>query len=65
MGYAQIIESSDFPRDFGLDTLAGMMEVDPIRFHRKAKFPKGLEAKLVAEFSAKWKSVDWTQRLED
>lgn len=64
-GYAQIIESSGFPRDFGLDTLAGMMEVDPIRFNRKSKFAKGFEAKLVTDFSAKWKSFDWTRRLED
>jgi len=64
-GYAQIIESSEFPRDFGLDTLAGMMEVDPVRFQRKAKFAKDLEAKLVAEFAVKWKSFDWTQRITD
>jgi hypothetical protein len=64
-GYAQIIESSGFPRDFGLDTLAGMMEVDPIRFNRKSKFPKGFEAKLVAGFATKWKPFDWTQRIED
>ena len=64
-GYAQIIESSDFPRDFGLDTLAGMMELDPVRFHRKKKFPKGFEAELVSNFAAKWKSFDWTQRIED
>lgn len=64
-GYAQIIESSSFPRDFGLDTLAGMMELDPVRFHRKKKFPKGFEAELVADFSAKWKAFDWTQRIED
>eukprot|EP00531_Pseudo-nitzschia_arenysensis_P007397 CAMPEP_0116121988 /NCGR_PEP_ID=MMETSP0329-20121206/3981_1 /TAXON_ID=697910 /ORGANISM="Pseudo-nitzschia arenysensis, Strain B593" /LENGTH=456 /DNA_ID=CAMNT_0003615819 /DNA_START=27 /DNA_END=1397 /DNA_ORIENTATION=- len=64
-GYAQIIESSSFPRDFGLDTLASMIEVDPIRFHRKKKFPKGFEAELVGNFSAKWKAFDWTQRIED
>jgi len=64
-GYAQIIESSSFPRDFGLDTLAGMMELDPVRFHRKKKFPKGFEAELVADFSTKWKAFDWTQRIQD
>ncbi len=64
-GYAQIIESSEFPRDFGLDTLAGMMELDPVRFHRKKKFPQGFETELIAKFVDKWKSFDWTQRLED
>mmetsp|Transcript_19448 Transcript_19448/g.40042 ORF Transcript_19448/g.40042 Transcript_19448/m.40042 type:complete len:456 (+) Transcript_19448:498-1865(+) len=64
-GYAQIIESSGFPRDFGLDTLAGMMEADPVRFHLKAKFERGFEAKLVADFAVKWKPFDWTQRIHD
>jgi hypothetical protein len=64
-GYAQIIESSGFPRDFGLDTLAGMIEADPIRFNRKTKFPKSFELKLVADFATKWKPFDWTQRIED
>ena len=64
-GYAQIIESSAFPRDFGLDTLAGMMEADPVRFHRKRKFPGGFEAKLVAEFASAFEPFDWTRRLED
>lgn len=64
-GYAQIIESSSFPKDFGLDTLAGMMGVDPVRFHRKETFPKGTEKKLVTDFEEKWKAFDWTQQLED
>eukprot|EP00529_Nitzschia_sp_RCC80_P025332 CAMPEP_0113491154 /NCGR_PEP_ID=MMETSP0014_2-20120614/27411_1 /TAXON_ID=2857 /ORGANISM="Nitzschia sp." /LENGTH=521 /DNA_ID=CAMNT_0000384939 /DNA_START=138 /DNA_END=1700 /DNA_ORIENTATION=+ /assembly_acc=CAM_ASM_000159 len=42
-GYAQIIESSSFSTDFGNDTLASMMELDPIRFERKKSFPKGME----------------------
>eukprot|EP00536_Pseudo-nitzschia_multiseries_P010404 jgi/Psemu1/242929/estExt_Genewise1.C_3180006 len=63
-GCAQIIESSEFPRDFGLDTLAGMMELDPVRFQRKARFPKDMEGRLVADFAAKWKSFDWTKKLE-
>ena len=64
-GYAQIIESSGFPRDFGLDTLAGMMELDPVRLRRKSKFPKDTEKKFIADFLAKWKSFDWTQQIQD
>jgi hypothetical protein len=64
-GYAQIIESSSFRHDFGLDTLAGMMELDPIRFQRKVKFPPDMEKDLVAAFNSKWKSFDWTTSLED
>jgi len=64
-GCAQLIESSGFPKDFGLDTMAGMMELDPVRFRRKERFPNGFEARLVAEFGEMWKAVDWTQKLED
>ena len=64
-GYAQIIESSSFSSDFGLDTLAGMMDLDPIRFKRKSKFSNDLEKKLISEFTSKWKPFDWTQQIED
>jgi Protein similar to CwfJ C-terminus 2/Protein similar to CwfJ C-terminus 1 len=64
-GYAQIIESSNFRHDFGLDTLAGMMELDPIRFQRKRSFPPDMERKLIAEFQSKWKDHDWTAQLEE
>jgi Protein similar to CwfJ C-terminus 1 len=29
-GYAQLIEPSSFPRDFGLDTIAGMLSADEL-----------------------------------
>jgi hypothetical protein len=64
-GYAQIIESSNFRHDFGLDTLAGMMELDPIRFHRKRSFPPDMERNLITEFQSKWKGDDWTRQLDD
>jgi hypothetical protein len=62
-GYAQIIESSSFSHDFGLDTLASMMELDPIRFERKKKFPQGMEERLMEDFEKKWKPFDWTTKL--
>ncbi|KAG7362788.1 CwfJ domain containing protein [Nitzschia inconspicua] len=64
-GYAQIIESSEFRHDFGLDTLAGMLNLDPIRFHRKRSFPPDTERTTIAEFQSKWKDHDWTSQLED
>jgi hypothetical protein len=64
-GYAQIIESEDFRHDFGLDTLAGMMELDPVRYHRKKKFSYEEERKSIADFLAKWKQFDWTLQLDD
>jgi hypothetical protein len=64
-GYAQIIESSDFRHDFGLDTVAGMMELDPIRFQRKKKFSYEEERQGIADFLAKWEKVDWTKELDN
>ena len=63
-GYAQIIESSNFRHDFGLDTLAGMMELDPIRFQRKKKFAFQEEREYIANFLTKWKEFDWTLQLD-
>ncbi|GFH54255.1 hypothetical protein CTEN210_10731 [Chaetoceros tenuissimus] len=62
-GFAQIIESNKFPKDFGLDTIAGMMELDPMRFNRKQKsadFDRG----AVLDFLKRWKEVDWTVHLD-
>ena len=64
-GYAQIIESTDFSPDFGLDTLAGMMELDPIRFQRKRKVSMEQERQGIADFLAKWKAFDWTLALDE
>lgn len=64
-GYAQIIESSSFRHDFGLDTLAAMMEMDPVRFHRKRTFPKDMERQLMEVFLEKWKPFDWTEKLAE
>ncbi|KAL3905293.1 MAG: hypothetical protein SGILL_009736 [Bacillariaceae sp.] len=61
-GYAQ---SSNFRQNFGLDTLAGMMELDPVRLQRKRKFPPGTENDTISEFQSKWSAVDWTLELEN
>lgn len=63
-GYAQIVESQDFGSDFGLDVLAGMLEIDPIRFHRKKKFGHEEERRNIADFLPKWGKVDWTKELD-
>ena len=61
-GYAQMIESSSFPRDFGNDTIAGMMGMDPLRFRRKEQ-PQG-EKQSILEFLDKWRKHDWTVHLD-
>lgn len=63
-GFAQIIESATFRHDFGLDTLAGMLDLDPVRFQRKARFPKDAEDRWIEEFVEKWRPFDWTEKLE-
>ena len=63
-GYAQIIESSNFPPDFAADTIAGMAGLDPVRFQRKKKFTAEQEKAYVLEFLEKWKRYDWTDQLD-
>mmetsp|Transcript_29252 Transcript_29252/g.41149 ORF Transcript_29252/g.41149 Transcript_29252/m.41149 type:complete len:254 (-) Transcript_29252:110-871(-) len=63
-GYAQLIETPDFPKDFGVDTIAGMMQMDPIRFRRKQKHPPDADRQAVLEFVSKWKEFDWTLQLD-
>ena len=64
-GFAQIIESPDFRHDFGLDTLAGMLDLDPIRFQRKKKVSFEEERQTIADFLSKWKKFDWTLELDE
>ena len=65
-GFAQIIENNHFPADFGVDTLAGMLNMDPIRFQRQTQHTSPeKEKKLVLQFLEKWKPVDWTLELDE
>ena len=50
-------------RDFGIDTIAGMMELDPIRFQKKQPAKDGDRAVILA-FCDKWKEFDWTLELD-
>jgi hypothetical protein len=63
-GYAQIIEASNFRHDFGLDTLSSIMDLDPIRFHRKKKFSHEEERQNIVTFLESWKKFDWTTQLD-
>lgn len=64
-GLCQIIETNKFPADFGVDTLAGMLQIDSIRFRRTQRQSYEEEKKMVLNFLEKWKTVDWTLELED
>lgn len=63
-GFAQIVESSNFPKDFGADTIAGVLHLDPIRFQRKQKVSVETEKQLILDFLSKWKPFDWTLELD-
>ncbi|ETW00092.1 hypothetical protein H310_07517 [Aphanomyces invadans] len=60
-GYAHIIEdTAQFPVDFGLDTIAGMLDVDPPRYGRYHP-SLAAESGRVKSFQAVWQPYDWTQ----
>ena len=61
-GFAHIIESRSFPKDFGVDTVASMMEMNPFRFNKKRKDSE-VDRKAVLRFCEKWKEFDWTLQL--
>jgi len=59
-----MIETASFPKDFGVDTIAGMMDMEPLSFNRKRKSSHDEERKAVIEFCNTWKSHDWTLELD-
>lgn len=63
-GYVQMIETRDFPKDFAVDTIAGMIQDDPMRFRRKEKISPEEERSTVMHFLDSWKPVDWTLQLD-
>ena len=63
-GYAQIIESKSFRHDFGVDTVAGMLELDPIRLRRQQKYSHEDERQHIKDFLILWDKVDWTKELD-
>lgn len=68
-GYAHVIEDADkFPRDLGLDVLAGMLGADPLRFDsrgnkRKESRNKDQEREKVRKFKEAFSTYDWTEYL--
>ncbi|OQS04213.1 hypothetical protein THRCLA_03535 [Thraustotheca clavata] len=63
-GYGHIIEdATQFPKDFGMDILAGILEVDPRRYGRyHASIDR--EKDRVEEFLVHWKSYNWTDQKD-
>jgi hypothetical protein len=73
-GYVQILESNHFPRDFAMDTLAGMLGMDTIRLRRNrhdfhstktnSSIPEE-QQQMVKTFLEKWKQLDRTLDHKD
>lgn len=55
--------SKRFPPDFGIDTIGGMMDCDPIRFQRKSPSADG-DRRDILQFCEKWRDFDWTLELD-
>jgi hypothetical protein len=55
--------SKCFSRDFGIDTISGMMELDPVRFQRRQRSSDG-DRSAILKFCDKWKPFDWTLELD-
>ncbi|OQR96455.1 hypothetical protein ACHHYP_15787 [Achlya hypogyna] len=63
-GYGHIIEdAAQFPKDFGADILAGILEVDPRRYGRYIPSVDA-EKGRVKDFLKMWQPFDWTQELD-
>lgn len=65
-GYAHSIENEkEFPRDFALDVISGMITGHAFNFDRKLKETTYEEQKQnVLKFLDKWESFDWTTELD-
>lgn len=62
-GFVQMIESASIKKDFVVDTIASMMQMEPMRF--KKQQAQHDERQLVLSFLDKYKAFDWTLQLED
>lgn len=64
-GFVHPIEDeSTFPKQFGVDTAAGMLGLPPAAFGRKEQRPQfDAERTAVLDFLKVWGPFDWTQQL--
>ena len=63
-GYGHVIDDQAlFPKDFGIDVIAGMMGEDPPRYgSKRPSFEE--DRQNVQSFIKRWEPFDWTKELE-
>jgi hypothetical protein len=69
-GHLQMIETAHFPKDFGADTVAGIMDLEPMRLRGRRQPPPTTRDNAASSshdeqgwkdsFLAKYKAFDWT-----
>ncbi|GMT19581.1 hypothetical protein PFISCL1PPCAC_10878, partial [Pristionchus fissidentatus] len=63
-GYAHVIENRDaFPATFGTEILAGMMDLPPNRWRKRAELAFDEMKKRTNEVKKNWDGFDWTKRI--
>lgn len=62
-GFAHVIEDESlFKRNFGLEILGGMMDLDPFLWRKPPKEDFSAQMKKCVDFSNKWRPFDWTEK---
>lgn len=66
-GYGHVIEDhAKFPRYFGQEIIAGILNLDPMQWRRPTKYPLSEGISRAQEFKANhgWEKFDWTKMLD-
>lgn len=60
-----LVIQEKFPRHFALDTVAGMLQMDPVRMKKEERLSHEVERTNLTRFLEEWKKYDWTVVLDE